>query len=130
MSFKTKLAVGATVLALAGTYVAFEAVKDQADKRKVAVTGLWLDSPRMDKVEVSVSVGSSTTTTAHIHAPFGPKVYKVAPGTRVLIRLRLLGASGAKFLGCIIAVDGVTQMETPAHTGVGPGTESMCWAVS
>lgn len=131
MSLKSKVSVGATVLALIGAYVLLEGGKEAADKRLVTVTGGWLPSPRVDRVEVSVSVGSKTTTTAHLVAPFGPRAHRVAPGTRVMIRIRLLGSTGALFLGCIIAVDGVTQMETPSQSGgVGAGAEVMCWAVA
>lgn len=131
MSFKTRLSVAATLVALSGAYVLIEGGKEAADKRTVTVTGMWLPSPRMDPVQVSVSVGPKTTTTAHVVAPFGPRSYRVAPGTRVMIRMRLLGPTGSQFLGCIIAVGGVTQMETPPQSGgVGPGTEVMCWAVA
>jgi hypothetical protein len=130
MTLKARVGVSATVVALIAVYAIAQGTKDELDKGKVTVTGMWLESPRSEGVEVIVSVGTDTKATRHLNAPFGPRVYKVPRGTRVMIRLRLLGASGAKFLGCTVAVDGVTQMETPAHGGVGPGTEAMCWAVA
>lgn len=127
---RTKTITIATLVALIAAYGAAQAVKEEIDKGNVSVMGGWLPSPRTDKVQVSVSVGSNTTTTTHLSAPFGPKVYKVSRGTRVMIRLRLLGESGGKFLGCIVKVDGIEVMSTPNHSSVAPGTEVFCWAVA
>lgn len=132
MSLGTK-AGGAVVAAIAivAALTLLQTGKEELDKRRVTVTGMWLPSPRPDMVQVTVSVGSVTKTTRHINAPFGPQSHRVAPGTRVMIRLRLLGDLSAKFLGCIVAVDGHTEMETPPQrTSVAPGTEVMCWAVA
>lgn len=131
MKLTTKLTVLGTVLALLAVYTITQGAKDELDKGVVSVTGMWLPSPRDGMVQISVSVGSATKTTQHIYAPFGPQVHKVPRGTRVMIRLRLMGKSPARFLGCLITVDGVETMTTPPQpTGVPPNTEVMCWAVA
>lgn len=131
MSVKAKASVVATVVALAAVWLVFQDVTEQSDKPShVIVTGSWLPSPREEMVEVTMTVGSETKITRHIVAPFGPKVYKVPRGTRVTIRMRMLGSYGGNFLGCIIKVNGVEEMSTPDHKGVGPGTEAFCWAVA
>lgn len=129
MSIKARLSVGATIIALIAGYVLLQGTREAIDRRTVSILGLWLNSPRPEGVEVHLSIGGKTETTRLINAPFGPRVYKLPRGTRVMIRMRLLGASPAKFLGCSIKVDDIDVMFTPPHNYVGPGTESMCWAV-
>lgn len=130
MSVKTRGIGIATIALLVVVYAATRTATDESEKKRVTVTGMWLDSPRLDGVQVIVSVGSNTKTTVHLNAPFGPKSYKVPRGTRVMIRIRLLGPSGAKALACSVSVDGLEMMTTPRTIGVGPGTEVMCWATA
>jgi hypothetical protein len=134
MSVRTTVRSGViAALALAAIVTVSQVVKDESSKRKVIVTALWLDSPREDRVEVAISVGNSTKVTAHIVAPV-TRLYKVAAGTRVQIRVRLLGKSGAKFVGCKLTVDGMHPAigvgDSGPRSNAAPGTEVTCWGVA